>query len=346
MSTAYLRRTVALIPARGGSKGVPGKNLRTVGGVSLVARAVGACRAAGLVDGVYVSTDDPAIAAAARAAGAEVITRPAPLADDLASSETALLHGLDELAAAGHSPEVLLFVQCTSPFIAAADLDDAVALVLEGRADSVFSGVASHEFLWREEPGEVAGGGVMVGQNHDQRVRPRRQDRRPDYRETGAFYALEVAGFRRHGHRFFGRTAMVGVSELTAIEIDTAEHLLLAEALVGVLEPPETVPLDVDAVITDFDGVHTPDTVYLDQTGRESVRVSRSDGLGVGRLRDAAVPMLILSKERNPVVTARAGKLGVQVLQGVDDKAPAVLEWLSGHPTTAIASRSLTSLPT
>jgi N-acylneuraminate cytidylyltransferase len=84
-------------------------------------------------------------------------------------------------------------------------------------------------------------------------------------------------------------------------------------------------------VITDFDGVHTADTAYLDETGRESVRVSRSDGLGVGRLRAAGIPMLIVSKERNPVVTARARKLGVEVLQGVDDKAPAVRSWLAQH---------------
>jgi YrbI family 3-deoxy-D-manno-octulosonate 8-phosphate phosphatase len=324
-------RTVAIIPARGGSKGVPAKNLRTVGGVPLVVRAVRACLAADLVDAVYVSTDDAGIAAAARQAGGGVIHRPAEFAGDQATSESALLHGLDELARQGQLPQVLLFVQCTSPFIAPEDLDAAARLVLEGRADSVFSGVATYDFLWRDaHAGVVPGVGAMVGQNHDEAVRPRRQDRRPDFRETGAFYAMSTAGFRRHRHRFFGRTTVVTVSDLSTVEIDTPHDLVLAEALATVVDAP-TPPTDIAAVITDFDGVHTADTAYLDETGRESVRVSRSDGLGVGRLRAAGVPMLIISKERNPVVTARARKLGVEVLQGVDDKAPAVRSWLAEH---------------
>jgi len=323
-------RTVAIIPARGGSKGVPGKNLCRVGGIPLVVRAVRACRAAETVDAVYVSTDDSEIAAAARGAGAEVIRRPPAIAGDEAGSEAALVHGLDQVTGFGHSPEVLLFVQCTSPFIASSELDSAVRLVLEGRADSTFSGVATHEFLWRDaNPSEVPGAAAMVGLNHDAATRPRRQDRRPDFRETGAFYAMSTAGFRAHRHRFFGRTCVVAVADLAAIEIDTPQDLVLAEALARVIDPPVREPVEIDALVTDFDGVHTADTAYLDETGRESVRVSRSDGLGIGRLRAAGIPMLILSKERNPVVTARGRKLGVEVLQGVDDKEPAVRAWLA-----------------
>ncbi len=325
-------RTVAVIPARGGSKGVLAKNLSMVGGVPLVVRAVRACLAAASVDATYVSTDDPGIAAAARLAGSEVIMRPRPLAGDRATSETALLHALEQLAELGQRPEALLFVQCTSPFIDPRDLDQAARLILDGRADSVFSGVPSFEFLWRDEQlSAVPGDGAMVGQNHDASVRPRRQDRRPDFRETGAFYAMNAAGFTTHRHRFFGRTTVVSVSDLTTVEIDTPHDLVLAEALAQIIDPPTGRPADIDAVITDFDGVHTADTAYLDEMGRESVRVSRSDGLGVGRLRAAGIPMLILSKERNPVVSARARKLGVEVLQGIDDKAPAVRSWLARH---------------
>ena len=123
-------RVLAIIPARGGSKGVPGKNLRRVGGRSLVERAVDACRAARLVEAVYVSTDDAEIAASAEAAGAKVIMRPAELCSDTASSESALLHALDQLIMVGEEPEVLVFVQCTSPFIAPDDLDRGVELVV------------------------------------------------------------------------------------------------------------------------------------------------------------------------------------------------------------------------
>lgn len=327
-------RTVALIPARGGSKGIPGKNLRTVAGVSLVERAVRACRATHTVDAAYVSTDDPMIAAAARRAGAEVVDRPAELAGDRASSEAALLHALDELSASGVRPQSLLFVQCTSPFLDPADLDQAVALLAAGRADSVFSAVPSHRFLWRP-----VGADHVTGVNHDPAVRLRRQDRSPEYLETGAFYGLDVSGFRAHGRRFFGRTQVVPVAELTALEIDTPADLALAEALAALVDEPEMAisppaePVDfaVDAVITDFDGVHTDDAVTVDQHGVEAVRVSRTDGLGVAQLTRAGVPLLIVSTETNPVVGARAAKLGVEVRQGVADKASAVRAWLTAR---------------
>lgn len=330
---------VAIIPARGGSVGVPMKNLRRIGGIPLIARAVRACRAARHIDDVFVSTDDAAIAAAAGLAGAEIIQRPAELAGNEASSESALLHGLDDIADRGIDAAVLVFVQCTSPFIRAEDLDRAVTMIDNDEADSVFAGIETYEFLWRDASTEVPpGGGPMVGQNHDASVRPRRQDRRPDYRETGAFYVMRTEGFRRARHRFFGRTRVLPVSELASLEIDTAEELAVADAFAGVLDrgvldedATGPAPIDVDAVITDFDGVHTPDTAYVDQDGKEMVEVSRSDGMGVSLLRRAGVPMLILSRERNPVVAARAAKMQVEVLQAIDDKRTAILEWLAAR---------------
>lgn len=318
-------QVVAIIPARGGSKGVPGKNLRRVGGRSLVERAVDACRAARLVHTVYVSTDDAEIAARAEAAGAKVIMRPVELASDTASSESALLHALDQLIMVGDEPEVLVFVQCTSPFIAPDDLDRGIELIIHGHADSVFSGVATYDFLWRAD-GRF---GVVTGQNHDPAVRPRRQDREPDFRETGAFYVMSTAGFRAARHRFFGRTAVVQVPELSAVDIDHLHDLTLAGALAQVMASP--LQIEVDAVITDFDGVHTDDSATIAQDGRESVRVSRADGLGVERLRSFGIPLLIVSKEINPVVEARAAKLGVEVAHGIDDKRPVVCDWLAAH---------------
>jgi YrbI family 3-deoxy-D-manno-octulosonate 8-phosphate phosphatase len=321
-SSGRAAKVVAVIPARGGSKGVPGKNLSQVGGRSLVARAVDACRSAGSIDAVYVSTDDRVIAHAAEQAGASVIMRPAALAGDTATSESALIHSLEAIESAGGSPDVLVFVQCTSPFIDAVDLDRAVGLVRHGGADSTFSAVATYEFLWRARPG-----GTVAGVNHHADHRPRRQDREPDYRETGAFYVMDVPGFRTAGHRFFGRTVAVEVPEITAVDIDHIQDLALARALAATLDPPTGVDLDV--LITDFDGVHTDDAAYVDQDGRETVRVSRADGLGVERLRAAGVPLLIVSKETNPVVRARAAKLGVEVLHGVEHKAAVVRDWLA-----------------
>lgn len=230
----------AVIPARGGSKGIPGKNVAEVGGVPLVARAVRACLGALHVTRVAVSTDDAAIAAAARSAGAEVVERPAELGSDEASSESALLHALDRLEERHGEPvDVLVFVQCTSPFVTAEEVDETVLAVVREGADSAFTAVPFHGFLWSAGPG--AGPGHRAhGVNHDSAVRQRRQDRAPEYLESGAVYAMRADGFRRHGHRFFGRTQLVPTAPERAVEIDEPGDLDRARALAPLLDPQQT----------------------------------------------------------------------------------------------------------
>jgi CMP-N-acetylneuraminic acid synthetase len=241
-------RVLAVIPARAGSKGIPGKNLRAVAGRTLIARAITSALAAETVDEVVVSTDGDAIAAEAVAAGATVVWRPAELSGDEASSESALLHALDMIAIPGPgtdenaAPEVLLFLQATSPFIDPADLDRAVTRVLEGSADSVLAAAPSHAFLWR-----VAEDGSAIAVNHDAATRPRRQDRAPEFRETGAFYAVRVAAFREARHRFVGRVELAVVPASTAIDIDEPHDLALASALAPLLEA-QAAPADEPAL--------------------------------------------------------------------------------------------------
>lgn len=326
---------VAIIPARGGSQGLPGKNLARVGGVPLVTRAVQAALAAERVGRVVVTTDDDEIADAAAAAGAEVVTRPAELATATASSESALLHAIEQLSS-GPAPVagVTVFIQATSPFIDPVDLDAAIERVASGERDVVFSAAPSHAFLWRDDDG--AGG--AVGVNHDAGSRPRRQDRRPEFAETGAFYVFGTEEFVRAGHRFFGRVGVQPVPPDHALEIDEPADLDRARALAPHVDRVLAVGgaklaasrhphIDVDALVTDFDGVHTDDSASLDELGRESVQVSRADGAGIARLRAAGVPVLILSAEANPVVGRRADKLGVECRQSVADKGAALREW-------------------
>ncbi|MDN3497221.1 acylneuraminate cytidylyltransferase [Planococcus sp. APC 4015] len=323
---------VAVIPARGGSKGVERKNLRRVGGVPLVARAILAAQGCSEIDRVVVSTDDAEIAGVAREWGADVVDRPADLAGDTASSESALLHALEELERRGVDVGIVAFLQATSPFIDPTALAEAVCTVRTRRRDTVFSAVETYGFLWSR-----GRGGSADGVNHDVGVRPRRQDREPHYLETGAFYVMRAKAFRAVGHRFYGSIGIALVPERTAIEIDTLAELEVAQALAPLLDA--SAQIDVDAVVTDFDGVHTDDLAHVSQNGEESVRVSRSDGMGVALLRRAGVPQLILSTETNPVVSARASKLRVDVRQGIDDKAAALRAWADavGVPLARIA---------
>ncbi|WP_318201757.1 N-acylneuraminate cytidylyltransferase [Streptomyces sp. SCL15-4] len=326
---ASVRRVLAVIPARGGSKGVPAKNLAPVGGVPLVARAVRECRATRLVTDVVVSTDDHAIAAAAREAGAEVVLRPAAIAGDTATSEAAVRHAMDTHEALhGAAVDAVLLVQCTSPFLLREDIDGVAAAVVEHGADTAVTVAPFHGFVWRDGDTEAEGG---AGVNHDKSYRPRRQDRPQDFLETGAAYAMDAAGFRAHGHRFFGRTELVRTDPARVLEIDDPHDLARARALAPLFDAdrPGALPTaaDVDAVVLDFDGTQTDDRVLIDSDGREFVAVHRGDGLGIAALRRSGLKLLILSTERNPVVAARARKLDIPVLHGIDRKDLALKQW-------------------
>ena len=212
---------VAIIPARGGSKGIPGKNLRPVAGVPLVAHVLRAARGAKHVSRVVVSTDDDAIAAAARAEGADVVRRPAEISGDTASSESALLHALAVLAATeGYRPELLVFMQCTSPLTLPEDVDAAVEALVQKQADTAFTVAPFHGFIWAETPS-----GESIGLNHDKSNRPRRQDRKPEYLENGAVYVMKVAPFLEKKHRFFGKTVMSVMPEERTLDIDEPADL-------------------------------------------------------------------------------------------------------------------------
>ena len=331
-----VRRVLAVIPARGGSKGVPAKNLAPVGGVPLVARAVRECRAARYVTDVVVSTDDQAIAAAARQAGAEDVLRPAAIAGDTATSEAAVLHAMDTHEALHGAPvDVVLLVQCTSPFLVREDVDGVAGAVADQGADTAVTVAPFHGFLWRDAadgagaPAERASGGHGV--NHDKAFRPRRQDRPQDLLETGAAYAMDAAGFREHQHRFFGRTELVRTDPARVLEIDDPHDLARSRALAPLFdgERPGALPTaqDIDAVVLDFDGTQTDDRVLIDSDGREFVSVHRGDGLGIAALRRSGLRLLILSTEQNPVVAARARKLKLPVLHGIDRKDLALKQW-------------------
>ncbi|WP_062207252.1 acylneuraminate cytidylyltransferase [Streptomyces sp. NBRC 109706] len=346
---------LAVIPARGGSKGVPGKNLAPVGDAPLITRAVRECRAARLLTSVVVSTDDPGIAAAAHAAGAEVVERPQEISSDTATSEAAVLHAMGVYEERHRvTVDVVLLVQCTSPFISREEIDGVTAAVLDG-ADTALTVAPFHGYVWRDA---TATGGQGV--NHDKAYRPRRQDRPQDLLETGAAYAMRSAGFRAERHRFFGRTELVRADPARVLEIDDPHDLARARALAPLLDGGRNAiaagaatgsgdldrfqrfsdisgfpglfgylptRADIDAVVLDFDGTQTDDRVLVDSEGREFVAVHRGDGLGVAALRRAGLAVLILSTEENPVVAARARKLRVPVLHGIDRKDLALKQW-------------------
>lgn len=220
------KRVLVIIPARGGSKGLAKKNVQRVGGRPLIVRTVECACSATRVSRVVVSTDDDEIAALAQHAGAEIVRRPAELSGDAASSEDALLHVLEVLRETErYQPDVVVFMQCTSPLTAAADVDGTIALLSAQPADCAFTVTPSHATLWREE----TGGWTSV--NRDAVNRPPRQHRAPEYQETGAVYAMNTTGFLAARSRFFGRVAAYVTPRARAIEIDDHLDLDIANAV-------------------------------------------------------------------------------------------------------------------
>lgn len=324
--------TLAIIPARGGSKGVPRKNVRDLAGKPLIAWTIENARQARTVDRVVVSTDDPEIGAVAREYGAEVVWRPAELAGDTASSEAALLHALEFLAQSeGYQPDLLVFLQCTSPLTAPEDIDATVQALLEAEADSALAVVPFHYFLWRPGSGSDA-----EGINHDKRVRLLRQQRSPEFLESGAVYVMRVPGFLAAKHRFFGKTAMHVMPPERRLEIDEPVDFTIAEVLLRERQRQDAcaaLPDPIGAVVLDFDGVFTDNRVLVFEDGREAVLCHRGDGMGLARLKRLGVPLLVISTEENPVVQARCRKLGIACQQGVADKLAVLRAWLAQQGT-------------
>lgn len=212
--------TVSILLARGGSKGVPGKNLKTVDGLSLVARSVLAARQAKSVAAAYVSTDDQEIAAEARRNGARVIDRPAELAGDTASSESGWLHALGAIRADHPDVSRLVLLQCTSPFTTGAEIDGCLDAMESAGAACAVSVIRDHPFLWT-----TTASGFGKGVNFDEtQPRARRQDLPPTFRESGAIYCVRVEDFERVKQRFCGTVALYPVDH-PPIDIDNAQDL-------------------------------------------------------------------------------------------------------------------------
>ncbi len=329
-----MSEVLAIIPARGGSKGIPRKNIRPLAGKPLLAWAIEAAQEAVLVNRVLVSTDDLEIARVAQEYGADVLMRPAELATDTASSEAALLHALETLKSEeSYRPDVLAFMQCTAPLTTPADIDGTVNLVLHKGYDSAVTMIPYHYFIWRD-----GGDGRMTGINHESTHRLRRQEREQEFQEVGAVYAMSVAGFLEHRFRFFGRIGKYVVPPLRAFEIDEPADWPIAEALMvstgratAATIPPTARLQAIHAVVTDFDGVLTDNKVLVDENGREAVVCSRGDGWGIDLLKKAGYQVACISTETNPVVAARCRKLGIPYWQGQTDKLSALTSFLAAH---------------
>lgn len=208
-----MSRTVAIIPARGGSKGIPRKNIRLFCGRPLIAFSIEAALNARLVDEVYVSSEDDEILAIAGNFGAKTIRRPAEFATDAASTFSVLCHAAQVL----NFPDVIVTLQPTSPLREAVHIDEAISQ-LDADTETVVSVCASHQYMWRVNNG--------LGEPLFE-TRQRRQDMEARFFENGSIYVSRKSVFEKNdsqrgmGISSDGRIRLYRMDDLYAVDMDT-----------------------------------------------------------------------------------------------------------------------------
>ena len=321
---------LALIPARGGSKGIPRKNIRNFAGYPLIAWSIAAAKQASCVTRMVLSTDDEEIASVAREYGAETpFLRPSELAQDQTTDLPVFEHALQWLAEnEGYRPEIVIQLRPTSPVRPKHCVDNAVRILLDHDDADCVRGVVpagqNPHKMWRlagaDQPMRplLQVDGIAEPYNAPRQVLP------PVYWQTGHIDAIRVSTIVQKRSLTGDVIYPLLIDPRYTVDIDNlsdwAKYEVLATSGLEMVTPgrlKRSMPEKIDLIISDFDGVITDNRVWVDQDGKESVAAYRSDSIRIKELREQGVEVLILSSEINRVVEARAKKMGVEALYGI-----------------------------
>jgi CMP-N,N'-diacetyllegionaminic acid synthase len=219
-------KTACIIPARGGSKGVPKKNILSIAGKPLITWSIEqALQVKLLQNNVFVSSDCDEILDTASAAGALKIKRPDSISGDKASSETALLHALDIIEKKIGNLDFLIFLQATSPLRTTFDIENAISEFITGKYDSLFSSTLIDIFFtWKKNKSNE-----MESLNHNYQNRKPRQDIEDKYVENGSIYIFKPSLLRKNLNRLGGKIGTYIMNPWQKYEIDTADDVELCE---------------------------------------------------------------------------------------------------------------------
>ncbi len=336
---------MAVIPARGGSKGIPRKNIKNFAGYPLIAYSIQAALNSKYVTRTIVSTDDEEIANVARAFGAEVpFLRPSEFAQDTTLDFPVfenLLKTLQEKE--NYVPDLVIQLRPTSPIRPIHLVDEAIEIMLGDPAiDSVRGVVPSGQNpykMWRIDPINKLMTGLLSVDGIDEPYNSARQALPDTYWQTGHIDVIRTNVILEKKSMSGDKIKPIHINPDFTVDIDKPSDWQRAEWLVwyGSLEmvvpgnKRRPLPDVVDLVVFDFDGVMTDDRVYVNQDGVEMVAANRRDGMGINQLQKAGFRMIVLSSEKNPVVEARCRKLNLPVIQGVDEKSSVLKKYLFDH---------------
>lgn len=333
---------LAIIPARGNSKSIPGKNIREFAGFPMLAFSIAAARQSRHVTRVIVSTDSQEIAEVAREFGAEIpFMRPARLGQDDTLDYPVIEHALNWLAEnENYFPELVIQLRPTSPIRPQEMVDEAVALILAyPEADSVRGVVPSaqnpYKMWFIDGQGRLQP--ILKVEGIREPYNAPRQDLPDTFWQTGHIDVIRTAIIREKKSLSGDVILPLMVDPVYSVDIDTpldwerAQRQAL-EGLPGMVWPEghrRAFPRKISLLVMDFDGVLTDDRVWVDAAGNEMVAASRGDGLGLERLRQLTnIQVMVISKETNRVVAARCKKLDIPYIQSVKDKQSALLSAL------------------
>jgi N-acylneuraminate cytidylyltransferase len=324
---------LGIIPARGGSKGIPRKNIRDFAGYPLIAYSIAAGLQSQHITRLIVTTDDPEIADIAKSFGAEVpFIRPAALAQDDTLDLPVFQHALNWLEEEdGYKPQAVVHLRPTSPVRPVGLVDESIEIMLEHpQADSVRGVVPAGQNpfkMWQIGPyGKMTP--LLQVEGIDEPYNAPRQSLPKVYWHTGIIDVIRPYVILEKNSMSGDVILPIHVDPVYSVDIDTpqdwaeCEHLIRERALDIVFpgKRPRPWPNKVSLVVFDFDGVMTDNRVWVNQDGIESIAADRGDGMGVELLLKAGFEAVIISTEENPVVAARAEKIGLPYFHGVGDK--------------------------
>lgn len=326
-----MTHTLALIPARGGSKGIPRKNIRRFAGYPLISWSIAAGLQANSISRVMVSTDDEEIAAVAREFGAETpFMRPPELAQDHTNDLPVFEHALKWLEETeSYKPDIVVQLRPTSPVRPKNCVDDAVRILIENPDADCVRGVVpagqNPHKMWRFSGYDKPMKPLLEVEGISEPYNAPRQILPPVYWQTGHIDAIRTATITKKKSLTGSVVYPLVIDSRYTVDIDTLVDWAKYEALVTsgleMVTPDNRrhrpMPEKIDLIICDFDGVITDNRVWVDQDGNESVAAYRSDSMRIREIRELGIDVMILSSEPNRVVAARAKKMGVEAIHGV-----------------------------
>ena len=304
-----MKKVIAFIPVRGGSKSIPLKNIKPLCGKPLVCWNIEALEACATVDEVVVATDSDEIWKTVESRSykkTHLYRRSAQNACDTASTESVMLEYIEYAKLA--KDELFMLVQATSPLTEAVHFTEALQQYSKGEYDSMLTCVRNYRFFWNEDGSSM---------NYDYTNRPRRQNFSGMLMENGAFYINTVGNILSNGNRLGGKIGIYEMPEYTATEIDEPDDWMILEKLMRKYKSEfvnQKKP-NIKLFITDIDGTLTDGGMYYSENGDELKKFNTRDGMGLQMLREAGIKTAIITSEDRQMNQRRAEKLKVDFIR-------------------------------